>query len=405
MHRSAKLLALVLVVACDRGVKGPHGGVSQDPSADPSAEATIAKHTLPNAGPEKGIAANAYELPPLPADAHEIRVSSAAEIPMAYAKLRDGEADRLLFERGKVYEASLPNWDKSGKSPTERMVIGAYGVGDRPIFRVNGLWFSKPRKGTVKNLLISGIEVQVAKPVGFIARWIDGAENVTVQDSVFNGGWIVQHFAGQIPRNLRFLGDTFQWAWAPNERVQGIYGHNIHGLEIRNCTFDHNGWGPPGVKGAQATMFNHNIYLSGTIGPNARDGEAYDGLRNVTIAHNLIANSSSIGVKLSALAERSVTDIHIEDNKFVHGEIGVSAGGNGTMANRFDDIHIVRNLFDDIGATQPSGRAFAWGIDIQDWITGEVVGNRFNLPANLRNKYSIQVNKGSKDGIVMRDNQ
>lgn len=55
-------------------------------------------------------------------------------IAAGYSQLRNGYPDYLLLKRGDVWNETLGNWGKSGRSATEPMVVMAYGTtGDRPL--------------------------------------------------------------------------------------------------------------------------------------------------------------------------------------------------------------------------------------------------------------------------------
>src|SRR4051812_41838799 len=58
--------------------------------------------------------------------------TAVSTIRRGQALLRNGQGDRLLLKRGDTFAEALGNWNKSGKSPDEPLVIGAYGEGPRP---------------------------------------------------------------------------------------------------------------------------------------------------------------------------------------------------------------------------------------------------------------------------------
>lgn len=308
-----------------------------------------------------------------------------------YSKLRDKFPDRCLLERGSTFHGGFPSWKISGRSAFEPIVIGAYGEGFRPVILLDGgYWLHKSTSKTCSNIFISDIEVRGKSPgVGYTFRWIDGGQDIIIQNSRFEGGFIVQHWRHENPKDWKLRYVEVHDAWSPGGRISGIYTSNVHGLVIEDSFFDHNGWGPKGT----ATMYNHNMYLAGSRLNGA------PGSKNIYIRRNKIHRASSIGIKLSSLSERGMVNVEIEDNQFFEGEIGISAGGNGTMANRFDQLRIINNEFWNLGTTQPTGREFAWGIDIQDWISGQVINNGFlNMP-DFKNKYLVKVTKGATPTI------
>src|SRR4051812_40417524 len=79
------------------------------------------------------------------------------------ALLRNGRPDRLLLKRGDTFEETFGNWNKSGASPDEPLVIGAYGEGPRPkvvaretVFNLYG------KQPLLHDLVISGIHFAAA---------------------------------------------------------------------------------------------------------------------------------------------------------------------------------------------------------------------------------------------------
>src|SRR5690606_10019279 len=103
---------------------------------------------------------------------------------------------------------------------------------------------------------------------------------------------------------------------------------------------------------ACATIYNHNMYLSGG--------------KNVVVRDNLLARASSIHIKMRADTPGDIDGLLIENNFFVEGEIGISLGGNTDAQYRFVKNEVRNNVMTDIGRSQPTGRTLAWGIELID---------------------------------------
>ena len=128
-------------------------------------------------------------------------------------------------------------------------------------------------------------------------------------------------------------------------------------------------------------------------------------------------------------------NVLLDDNLYVEGEIGVSAGGNtdnGT-GQRFKNFRIHNNVLLDIGRGRPTDRSLGWGIDVNDWDGGKVAGNYFvhygdsvvksiyalhvightrdlevsgNVIFGLKsNKYAVSVDDAPKQNLAFKDNQ
>jgi hypothetical protein len=146
---------------------------------------------------------------------------------------------------------------------------------------------------------------------------------------------------------------------------QGTYAHAISILLEENI-YDHNGWlvqesGNRKDRGG-ATIFNHNTYFC----------DCHD----VVFRGNMFLRASSIGNKWTANSgPASARNLVIDNNLYVEGEIGISAGGNKPGPLRFKDVTISNNVFLDLGRGRPTLRHLGWGIDVSDWDGGTIAGN------------------------------
>jgi hypothetical protein len=157
-----------------------------------------------------------------------------------------------------------------------------------------------------------------------------------------------------------------------------MFMSSAQGVLIEDNIFDHNGWyqqRPSSVAintkyYGYATFFNHNIYIEDSS--------------DMVIRNNLISRSSSIGIKFTSNGNYDTKsnsikskNIFLKNNLVVEGEVGFSLGGNVDFNNgyRWENIHVVDNLFSNIGRAQPTNRNIAWYLGVNDWKSGSVCGN------------------------------
>ena len=329
----------------------------------------------------------------------------------AEAMLRQNAPDWLLLRAGRVWYESLPV--RRGRSPTERMVVAAWGDGPRPELRTGaerGIATSAP-----VNLAVVGIRFWAHTRdtdgpffTGYAGRsgisfatQTAGSQNqvrdTLIEDCVFRS-YASNEVNGKRPNEpvvrLAIRRSIFSGNYKSSGQghSQGLY----HGGEgnltdvptvlLQENLFDHNGWriqsenGDNNPEGGQATFFNHNTYFSS--------------VSNVLFQRNIFLRASSMGTKWTAApgeGERT-TSVVIDNNLYAEGELGIGIGGNDPGADRFDDVSIRNNVFTDIGRTRPTNRSLSWGIEAIDWGHGSIVGNLFiHQRAAINNTYAIDV--------------
>lgn len=186
------------------------------------------------------------------------------------ALLRDGYPDWLLLKRGDTFvHQTFGTWTKSGLDATNKMVIGAYGTGARPIVDVNGDAFyggSGP-----SYLAFTSIEVTILSRApgeefgGFSAF---GGHDVLFEDmSIHNlaTGIGMQDFGGSgRPTNYRFRRCQIYDICGTVTGAIGVFLSQCDGFEFNECLIDYCGW----INGVVvATDFNHNTYFQNDCGP------------------------------------------------------------------------------------------------------------------------------------------
>jgi hypothetical protein len=168
-----------------------------------------------------------------------------------------------------------------------------------------------------------------------------------------------------------------------------MFAGGVDGLTIEGNVWDQNGWNPD-VAEACATIYNHDLYLSG----NSR----------LSVTDNLILRASSIGIKMSSDGEGESDDILIHNNVFAEGEIGISMGGNADTQYRFRNAVVSDNVFTDIGRDQPTTRTLTWYIELMDNDGTQVEGNLLVNQPPLSNPYGIHLTGGTNRDVTISGN-
>ncbi|MEE9405449.1 MAG: right-handed parallel beta-helix repeat-containing protein, partial [Algisphaera sp.] len=281
----------------------------------------------------------------------------------AYNKLRDRSSDWVLLQAGDTFSGGFGGWAKSGASPASPIHVGVYGEGDRPRIRTNGDSVLRAQ-GNVENIRIEGIH-------GYANRRLDqtptskniwresgitlvgGGRNWTIQDCKLEGfhfNFIFQGYNGKKIHDINLYRNIVtrsfsHWNGNIGGHSSGIYAENVHGMEIVECTFDHNGWNPR-VSGAQRTLFNHNIYIQTNSS-------------NVNVRRSIMARGASHGLQLRPGGE-------VVDNLFVRNALGFFVANNPSLVQN----NVVLES-DDIGRLDPRGQ----GITINPVQSANVTGN------------------------------
>ena len=205
----------------------------------------------------------------------------------AYAKLRHGKPDWLLFKAGDTFRGNLGTISKSGRSADEPMLISTYGEGPRPIFlspedtwaekffQTNGNYVAfvglhiiaenrDPRRAGFNSSRMSSDEWN-ASAITFLGD----AKGLLIEDCImeyFKFASVVQSTPNdgyaqdiRIRRNA-VLHSYGHWDKKVAGHSSGMYGAYIDGLLIEENVWHHNGW-PPSISGAGKPKFNHNIYI------------------------------------------------------------------------------------------------------------------------------------------------
>ena len=351
-------------------------------------------------------------------------VKAFETIDAAMEQMRDGFPDWVLFKRGDTWFRSKPIDAKSGRSVSERSIIAYYGTDTaRPQINTGvtgGVSFSK----TDRFVALVGIYFyanarnpqsrdfvgfdSVGTPSGigsYTADEVTPIQSILVEDCVFNfyrGSSIQSKHKASPTRDFVIRRSQFVNSYSASSHSQGMFTKNSFILLEENL-FDHNGWykqqndGGSKAEG-QATFFNHNTYFSDP--------------KSTIFRRNIISRASSIGSKFTSNPpgeqdEIMVKNVLIDNNLYIEGEIGISAGGNWDRETgyRWQDMYVVNNVFLSIGRGRPTGRTLARGIDANDWNRGRISGNYFVHFGSsvIENVYAINVKEHSQD-VDIHDN-
>lgn len=341
---------------------------------------------------------------------------------MKYA--REGYPDWVLLRKGDTWEVDYNTDLKAGRSFDERSVFGSYGIdGPRPIINIDSsigltIWVDKSNI-VVRDIVFYAYRRDPSGPD--FSGWGDVSDSIgiriysqksSIRGSILFEGNDINFFS----KGIEFSGggdvldviirrNSIRNSYSEKSHAQGISATHVSMLLEENV-FDHNGWykqqdgrGNESAEG-QATMFNHNTYFSNSF--------------NSTFARNIFLRASSIHNKWTAEeVSDSKTDtiksydLLMEDNLYIGGEIGISAGGNldyGT-GPRWKDIIIKNNVMLGIGRSQPTNRNLGWSIDANDWNGGLICGNYLlhNDNASVSNLYGIRLS-GHSNGVTIAEN-
>ena len=185
-----------------------------------------------------------------------------------YAVLRDGYADHLLLKRGDTWtDERFTSWGKSGASSSGKMVIGAYGTGDRPVVTSpSGNWWYN--NAGVEHLAITSLKIQGSSGEYAGINSLVAMNDVLLEDleiTGFNDGIVLQGEytgAGGLTRHQDctvrrcVIYDNYT---GTTGHSQGIFAKACDGLVIEENYFDRNGWITD--RDTEATIYNHNAYL------------------------------------------------------------------------------------------------------------------------------------------------
>jgi hypothetical protein len=288
--------------------------------------------------------------------------SPLATIAKGLTRLRNGSDDELLLKAGDTFHESIYWPNVSGASASNPIVVSSYGTGAKPIIdsgNQNGLNIMGGGGITnISNIAIVGLDFYAGarnpnssefvsgatnNPTG-ISDLITGSNILLENDTVryYGTNIVLQAPLNNVALRRNVVIDAYSTTSAHS---QGLYADEITGLLLDGNVFDHNGWNSL-VPGAEATIFNHNIYIQYSC-------------RRVTLISNISAEASSHGAQVRPGGT-------ITDNLFIRNPIGLLIGSEASAKNEDKLISIVNNNTivqgNDIPAKEVLPRGF--GIDV-----------------------------------------
>ena len=315
--------------------------------------------------------------------------SPVKSLAKGYALLRDGSPDWMLLKRGDTWYEPLPVWDKSGRSESEIMIVGAYGDEiERPQIRPDNvsairIFGSVP----IEHIAFVGMHFEPKdpqaseRPSGVLL--LKSVDNILFEDlyvANWKGNFNLQAFDGAIGTNVRLNGCVIVDAWSDTSHAQGIYSQSIDGLTIENCVIDHNGYND--AQNAPATIYNHNMYIN-------------NGTKNVVVRNNIISNASSHGIQLRPGGV-------VEDNLFLSNPIAILIGG-GTHPDEGGVTGSIQNNLIMYGRNITDNQPRSWGIDITNIRSAEVSNNILYSAMLTSNSNAINMRDYRDDSFGLMD--
>ncbi len=280
--------------------------------------------------------------------------SPKATIAAGKRLLRHGHPDWLLLRKGDVWKESIGQWKTSGRSIQERMVIGSYGHGERPLLETGNTSAFRTSGGggspeTIDWIAIVGMHFRADGHTGHGGepgiQLLRGGRGVLVEDCMIERYFtniVVQGLDGPhhdliIRRSV--IVDAFNVGHSGHP--QGIYLDNTHGVIVEGNVIDHNGWSAT-IRGAVPDIYRHNVYVDYN-----NSGVAFIG--------NVVASGSSHGIMMRPGGVAN-------DNLFVRNSIALLLGARANPRAGGVRAEAKRNVIlhgKDIDARTPRG----WGID------------------------------------------
>lgn len=287
-----------------------------------------------------------------------------------YALMRDGFPDWLLIKRGDVLQQAFPRWSKSGRSPQERMLIGAYGTSiERPRIVVPTDYFGlEIRASSSSHLAITSVFIEGTRNAsnqnsgtGIIVASPRGndllIENCRIES--FGAGINIQNSSGSSDlSDVRVRRNVIAHNFSAPFGGLGVVVDNTRDLLIEENLLDYNGWFP-GVAGASANGNNISIgrYTS-----------------NAVVRRNISSRAGGAGVYILSAGI-------VEDNVTSRVSYGVSAASGGV---------IIRNniLLEQRDISREAGHGFGITIFPPDSalptlptvIDGNIISKKLNEP-------------------------
>lgn len=277
----------------------------------------------------------------------------------AYVEIaRDGFPDWIHMKCGTQenggLDTNVTDYQKSGRSESEPLVITQYGAGAYPEFILKQEWRSQNVVEVLRwNVWLS---VDFRNPrmdendgaydglfeLDYAVRYLCQHEGIIFEDCKFSyinkAINLNQRIVGQISKNIKLIGCRFYANF-----VQGVLFNNTDGLLVEECIFDHNG--------------HHPISQSlpnGVEGPTVRRHNAYfKSCKNARFTRNMWSRGSAQGPKVSGDDPGDVNGVLYDFNvSYANGvtmAFGFSSGHTGDYTHT--NCTVEDNVFTKTGRT------------------------------------------------------
>jgi len=290
---------------------------------------------------------------------------------------------------------------------TEPMLVSTYGEGtERPLIRVNKNFIDHGGRAR-SNIAFVGLSIIAYKmdptDPDFDAatgihhmRFVGGGDNILIEDCRLRFiEIVVQNYDGHVYKNVtirrNMILDTYtsNSSTTNNPRPSGLYtSGGVKKLTIEENVFDHNGWNKD-VEGADANMYNHNIYIQ------------YSNLsEDITLRNNIITRASSHGV------HGRPGGIY-DNNLLVNNSIGLQMGYKGhplppgSFAYATNNVILDGKLMNTTDSNWPRTTA-VWGLPLEELGEGDVQVKN-NIVAHRKDDGS-NVSIGKSDLVTYENN-
>ena len=271
--------------------------------------------------------------------------------------LRDGKPDWLLLRRGDTWTERFSDWQKSGRSSTEPMVVTSYGSSTaRPRLLTGNNEAINIIKGLVEDVAFVGLYMTPhnyngsnASPKG--VQILNRGRRILFEDCMVQGykdNFVIMGSSSSPNEDIWIRRCVIVDAYdATGAHAQGIFAAHCNRLLVEECVLDHNGH-RPGVAGANATIFNHNLYFQ------------YNN-QNIVARGNIIARGSSHGGQFRSGGE-------VRDNLFLENAINALVGTSHSGRPNGVSATVVGNVI--LGGRDIDGSPRGTGFHFQNISSG-----------------------------------
>ncbi|MEO0629843.1 MAG: hypothetical protein AAFY46_03835, partial [Planctomycetota bacterium] len=261
-------------------------------------------------------------------------------------------------------EVLSTNWRKSGRSASEKMVIGAYGDGPRPVLQTGtskalSLFIPDRRAHVAFTSMEFRPGVQYSNyGISMVCPYV---EDILFEDLKITGYSHGIALQGEASGNMKdiavrrcIVADN-----AGQDRSQGLFFHRIDGLLVEGNIIDRNGWDPVRGRDATSSIFQHNVYFQRTVS-------------GVVFRDNFTGRASSHGAqfRLGGLVEGNVAWANAA---------AISYGNEGARSDEPPVGGYITNNLVLEAVNKDSDEARGWGIQIQNadglQITQNIIAN------------------------------